>query len=351
MPVAWVRFELFLVSWKMGKIISVKTATKLANRIGIKSEKEAKLALKFLHSLGVIFYFYDVPELANRVIVDPQWLIDTVAKFFPAQGLEKTKFQCDWETVCCETGAFSREMVMSMLEKAKVVSGDQEPVLDVLRMLDILCDPPSSSKFFIPSIISRKLTGPSMWEGYSPNEAFPPIIIFPDKVQTISEAFFFRIVTKCTRKYPEKCDLSRNRCLFRIGSNLVLELLYYNRGACLIVSMTGEGTIARAKKSVAHVAPVVRQFILGSVADAKKRGMNGLKLEFYCQVAECVKTTSVTNCRLPNDDFLIELPDGEPDGSVFCKSKKYCTDEQLKLVRLWYNCTVQEVQVSIVSDH
>ena len=130
----------------------------------------------------------------------------------------------------------------------------------------------------------------------------------------------------------------------------MLELLYYNRGACLIVSMTWEGTIETAKKSVAHVAPVVRQFILDSVANAKKRGMNGLKLEFYYQAAEC-ETTSVTNCRLPNDDFLIELPDGEPDGSVFCKSKKYCTDEQLKLVRLWYNCTVQEVQVSIVSDH
>ena len=216
MPVAWVRFELLLVSWKMGKIISVKTATKLANRIGIKSEEEAKQALKFLHNLGAIFYFWDVDELANRVIVDPQWLINTVAKIFPAEGLEKTKFQCDWETVCCEKGEFSREMVMSMLEKAEVESRDQEPVLDVLRMLDIICDPPGASSltFFIPCIISRKLPGPSMWEEYSPNEAFPPpIVIIPDKVQTISEAFFFRIVTKCTRKYPEKCDLSKSLSL------------------------------------------------------------------------------------------------------------------------------------------
>ena len=279
MPIAWVRFELYLVLWKIGKIMSVETATKLAYRVGIKSDEEAKLALKFLHNLGVIFYFHDVPELDNCVIVDPTWLIKTVSEFVPAKGLEKTKYQFDWENRCCEAGEFSREMVMSMLEKAKVESRDQEPVLDVLRMLDIICDSPeASSKFFIPCIISRKLTGPSMWEEYSPNEAFPPpIVIFPEKVQTISEAFFFRIVTKCIRKYPKKCDLSRNRCLFRIGSNLVLELLYYDRGACLIVSMTGEGTITRAKKSVAYVAPVVRQFILDSVANAKKRGMNGLK--------------------------------------------------------------------------
>ena len=353
-PVAWVRFELFLVSWEMGKIVTVKTATKLAYRVGIKSEKEALVALKFLHNLGVIFYFWDVSELANFIIVDPTWLISTVSAFVTAKEPTAVGYQRRWRKLC-ETGKFSSGMVKSMLSEAKVESRDQEPVLDVLRMLDILCDPPeaSSSTFFIPCMLSRKLTGPSMWEKYCPSEGFPPpIVIYPNEVQTIPEALFLRIVTKFTREYPEGCNLTRNRCLFRIGNSLVLELLYYNRGACLIASMNGEGDKEEAVGSVSERAPGIQQFVTDSVINAKKRGMSGLELAFYYQVSECVREATSesadagnSSCKLPGDDRLVKLSgscnparDGQAgrQQQIMYKSETCITKDDRDLVYLWY---------------
>eukprot|EP00118_Oscarella_pearsei_P023937 m.293778 g.293778 ORF g.293778 m.293778 type:complete len:906 (+) comp40741_c2_seq2:3-2720(+) len=83
MPVAWLRFELLLVRWRLGKVISLETAKKLARRSNINSEEEAEVALKFLYGLGVIFYFWNVPSLAGSVIVDPLWLVRAVAAATP----------------------------------------------------------------------------------------------------------------------------------------------------------------------------------------------------------------------------------------------------------------------------
>ncbi|XP_065835918.1 uncharacterized protein [Oscarella lobularis] len=352
-PVAWLRFELYLLSWRMGKIISVETAIKLAYRVGIKYEDEALLALMFLHNLGVIFYFWDVSELANCVIVDPKWLINTVAAFVTAKGPGDDKFERRWRNLC-KTGKFSREMVLNKLTEAKVDPRDQEPVLEVLRMLDIVTDSPeASSTFFIPCMLSQKPTGPSVWEKYSPSEEFPPpIIIFPEEVKTIPEVLFFRIVTKCARKYPKGCKLTRSRCHFRIPNNLVLELLFYDRGACLIVSMNGEGDMEEARSSVLQEANVIGQFIFNSVESAKKRGMTGLKFKFYYQVTKCVQSrtsesgdeteTAAGNlsCQLPNDDCLVERPENCKPGSlsvvILNKSGQFIVKEHLKLVHRWY---------------
>ena len=347
MPVAWVRFELLVVSWKVGKIISVGTATKIAYRVGIKSEEEALLALKFLDSLGVIFYFWDVPELADVVVVDPKWLISTVAAFVTAKEPAKLMHKRTWEKLR-ETGEFSKDMVMETLTEAKVDAKEQRIVLHVLRTLDIICDLPeaSSSTFFIPCMISRMLTGTLVWEKYDPSEAFPPpIVIYPSDVQTIPEAFFFRLVTKCTREFPHGCDLSRTRCHFRVGNNLLLELLSYNKGACFIISMNWGGDEDEAVSSVPERAPGIQQFVIDSVANAKKRGMSGLTLNYYYQVSECIKIPeSALRCQPPDENGLVRLTDGCEPGSAtpaLYKSKEYIKKDHLNLVHRWYKKKVR----------
>ena len=360
MPLAWIRFEISLVLWKIGKILSVETAIKLAHRVGIKSIKEALLALKFLHNLGVILYFWDVPELTDRVIIDPEWLIRTVATFVTVKEPKKVKYQRLWRELC-KKGEIGRDVVLNVLGEADVERRDQEPVLNVLKMLDIICEcdsPEASSPFLIPCMVMQKLSGSSVWEKYNPREVFPPpIVIFPKDVQAIPEALFFRLVTKCARKYPGGCELTRNRCLFRIGSNLVLELLHYDRGACLIVSMAGERNTPKNAVSVSELASIIGQFVADSVENAKKRGMNGLKLAFYYQVTECIlglksddEGAGNLGCRLPDGDFLVQLPDreccksGRQPVSLLCKSGKYAPKEKLELVHLWYK---KEVRVNL----
>ena len=356
-PVAWVRFELYLVSWKLCKIMNVQTATDLARRVGIKSDEEALMALKFLHNLGVIFYFWDVSELANCVIIDPTWLISTVAAFVTAKEPRKVMHQRRWRKLC-ETGKFSRDMVMSLLTEAKVESRDQEPVLDVLRMLDILCDPPeaSSSEFFIPCMLSPlRLPGPSKWTNYCPSEAFPPpIVIYPIDVQRIPEAFFFRIVTKYTRNFSDGCEFSRSCCRFRIGNNLVLELLFYCSGACLIVTMNGEGDKEKATSSVPKRAPEIEELLIKSITSAKRRGMQGLKLVRYYQVSSCIRSTEDDSYRPPDGDGLVEWSNsctpGYTNPVIIYKNPKECiSDTHLKLVHRWYKKMVRPTVFSLIN--
>ena len=357
MPVKWVHFELSLVMKKGEKIIGVDRAIEISRQSKIDSDEEALSALKFIHSLGAIFYFWDVTELKQYVIVNPEWLIDTVATFVTAK--EPTGYGRHWRRLC-ETGETSKNVVLKKLEELNVKSRDQkDSVLNVLNMLDIICESPEdSSTLLIPCMVTKMPTESLVWEEYSPSQKFPPpIVIFPDEVQTIPEGFFFRIVTKFARKYPGARELSRNRSIFRIGnSNLKLELLYYDRGTCLIVSMTGEGDMENAVSSVPKSAPEIREFVADSVEGAKKRGMSGLKLAYYWQVAnkrvfESHVDTGKASCRLPRNGSLVtvQLRDrgvcspGPPD-SLFCVSKvgDVCsTKEQREFVHRWYKKEVQ----------
>ena len=369
MPLAWIRFELSLVSEKTKKVISVETAVKSSHQFGIKPDKEeeeAKSALKFLHGLGVIFYFWYVPELAGNVIVDPQWLIEAVATFVTAKEPKDAKNKDPWNKLG-ETGEISRDDALNLLKENKRVEPEYcDLVLHVLQMLDIMCRlpeddlPENSSTFFIPCMVTKMLKEQSVWDEYDPSQAFPPpIVIFPAEVPIIPEALFFRIVTKFARKYPGLASkLTRNRSIFRIGNNLKLELLYHDKGTCLIVSMTGEGKLEKALSSVPKSATEIREFVAESVEGAKKRGMSGLKLAYYWQVTDkCVfeshVNTGKASCRLPRSGSLVtmQLPHSGVRSSVspdplFCISKDGdipATEEQQELVHRWYKKEVQIV--------
>ena len=362
MPLKWVHFELLLVTEKEEKIISVERAFEISRQSEIESNEEASSALKFIHNLGAIFYFWDVPELKQYVIVNPEWLIGTVAAFVTAKEPKKDLNKRLWQGLC-DTGEISKDGALGILmdsqdddREADDEDKDSDPVvLNVLRMLDILCDLDSST-FLIPCMVTKMLEESSVWEKYDPSQAFPPpIVIFPAEVPIIPEALFFRIVTKFARKYPKLArKLTRNRSIFRIGNNLTLELLYYDRGTCLIVSMTGEGDMDNALSSLPKSAPEIRQFVTESVEDAKKRGMSGLKLTFYSQVTKCIKTdvddAGKFSCRLPGDDCLLQLPAGGacspvPPDSLLYKSGKYPTKEERELVRRWYKKEVPVAQL------
>ena len=360
MPVAWVRFELSLVSWTEGKIISVSEAVIISFLCGIKSDKEAQLALRFLNSVGVIFYFWDVPKLAKVVIVDPKWLISTVAAFVTAKEPREGMYQREWRQLC-KTGECSEDIVQAKLAEAEVDLKDYDQVLEVLRTLDILCDLPkaSPSDFLIPCMLSQRQQNDfCIWENHRPSaddESFPPpIIIYPYKVQKIPQAFFFRIVTKCARTFPE-CDLDRSRCHFKIGNRLVLELLFYDKGTCIIVSISWDGDKNEAMSSVSKRAPEIRELIENSITDAKKRGMTGLTLEYYYQVSDCIRRKDAGDplYQPPNDGSLVKQTNScNPKNSdrtpapVLYKSKRCISNKHLKLVHRWYKKEVGQIVIS-----
>ena len=47
------------------------------------AERErARAMLQFMHKLGVVIYFDDVPGMENKVVLGPQWIIDNITPGF-----------------------------------------------------------------------------------------------------------------------------------------------------------------------------------------------------------------------------------------------------------------------------
>ena len=220
----------------------------------------------------------------------------------------------------------------------KVKVNLQSVSIDVLKRLVILCDLSPSSNFLIPCLLTKTpLTGASEWEKYNPNKKFPPpIVIYPVEVQKIPEVLFFRIAATFALEYPQY-ELTRSCCLFQLGNDLELELLNYNEGTCLIMSLNGDEDMEKATPSVSKYAPVIR-FIADSVENAK-REMSGLPLAFYFQLTECISGSGILKSRPPEDQFLIKWPSTCKSGQlVFLdKANKSAGKHQKLLDTVLYN--------------
>ena len=156
-PASW--FILSLCLRESGKkVATLESVLQVASKLGIKSEKEAKLALWFLHHYaGVLMYFPNLPELEDTVICDNQIIYDSATilivntfKFRSVGEAASERFR--------KTGQFSLEDIR---EATAGVSGDYislEKLVKLLAYLNILVSSRTSSSeemYFMPSALQN----------------------------------------------------------------------------------------------------------------------------------------------------------------------------------------------------
>ena len=195
-PASWFALSLFIRSSKV-RTMSLKKCEELAMEVGISAE-ELQHTLWFLHDMGLLLYFPNVPALKGTIICNIQVLFDSatnlVKNTFSFSGVGKQaceKFR--------ETGRFTEKDVKRAASGHTDDLIPLEKLIELLKYLNILTTIPSlepsqkgQQAYFMPCILKRaraeEMNIPVRTEqdppplmiryncGYTPGGLFPAMI-------------------------------------------------------------------------------------------------------------------------------------------------------------------------------
>eukprot|EP00118_Oscarella_pearsei_P021579 m.242844 g.242844 ORF g.242844 m.242844 type:complete len:856 (+) comp40228_c1_seq4:299-2866(+) len=341
MPTRWLAFEKKLITWKDGKVMNLRTAMEIASKhCAILSSNEVIVALQYLHNLGVIQYFQSVPSLREKIFVDPVWLVKAIAAFVTSKEPSQQRFLPDWRDLK-NFGEMSPKLTNYCLQTTgSTHPAEQETVLNALEMIDIAYQSSSEKggRLFIPCMIKRKSPGYTICETYNAaGNLPPPIVVQPEGVPAIPEAFYFRLIVHFLRKFSGlgEPELSRSRCSFFVGPDIKLELLYHPRGQCIVVAIGG----SFEESSLIQLGKLneAREFLLESMKKAKQMGMMGLRCKVSCHLEDFTAPGGSKDlCVKP--ERLICLDGYHPDGerNLSMSGGRLPSKEEKQTIKLWF---------------
>ena len=310
------------------KILYMKDIVHLAKQYcNIEDEDRVKTALKYLSSVGAIFYFYKVTSLIDKVFPDPQWLFDVMSTFVTILGKDDVAHDYGYALrQLKETGLLSRQLAMHLLERRQelgVKPRHYNTIFCLLHLVDIFCPAishQSSEKlavddvedFYVPCMLDDRYNKPSEWElssvadtvSGSSDSAIPSLVFKSDNVDSFPEPLFFRLSSRTACEFPESPELKRNRIQVFFDCRLNLELLYHSSGRYVIATVyPGNKEKPPITEDVNKQCMHVRRFLCWQLNDAKKNGVNGFQYKVYIQHGKEPGTNYV------DEQSLYELPD------------------------------------------
>ena len=352
------------------KILNMKDVVPLAKKYcNIKDEERCETALKYLSSVGAIFYFFKVAGLKHKVFPDPQWLFDVMSTFVTILDEEDLDgcYLYDLDQLKTE-GRMSRHLAEHLLERRQKLGVREKhynTIFCLLQLVDIFCpdiSPQSSERltvddadyFYVPCMldISSIYEEQSEWElsgvaeavSGSSNSAFqiPSLIFKPDNVSYFPEPLFFRLSSRTAYEFPEHPELKRNRIqvLFH-GYCLKLELLYHSTRQYVIATVGPEDKEeppcpGDVNLQCAHV----RRFLYRQLDDAKQNGMSGFQYKVYFQLGKKRGINDV------DEESLYPLPncDEMPEAIVNRRTKKPLRKKDVwsSCIKYWYSSEPSE---------
>ena len=156
-PSSWLVFSLILrAKHKSTQALHFDDCFNIARECGISDRKELSAALSFIHSrLGLVRYF-NVPELNQYVIVDPQILFDRIThlivKTFTGDHAEVNEIDDFYQR-----GIFPEEVVQRISEKCgsdlHLPSTWLTKLLNFVRIAALFSDRDKKMKYFFPAAL------------------------------------------------------------------------------------------------------------------------------------------------------------------------------------------------------
>ena len=138
------------------------------------SEKELKVALKFFHSVGALFYFHSVKGMDNDVVVtDFSWIFDNL-KYI--HGAKDSTYQYDYNARLVLK--YEGELTSSMIEEMKFEHFGKLKLIDFIKLLEHLrfIAPINRGNYFIPSILDSH-EGYNVFGHYGEQKSSNPLLI------------------------------------------------------------------------------------------------------------------------------------------------------------------------------
>ena len=163
-PVRWLRCLDKLTSDDQKSWVPLSKAKEMAKKCDINAASEVEAMLHYFNQVGVVLHFTSTVALEQKVIVNPQWLIDQVGKVirdltihqyskreFVAVGLKE-----DLESLCTQAVA-SHDILLYLWSHQTI-----EFLIDLMRRVMLLSDwkfgSSDDSLYLIPSLLKGSRT-------------------------------------------------------------------------------------------------------------------------------------------------------------------------------------------------
>ena len=335
------------------KIVAIKDIFQLAQQYcDIQGESRCQTALRYLSSVGVIFYFFKAAGLTDKVFTDPQWLFDVMATFVTILCHDNISLQY-WSDLkqLKEEGLLSRQLAEHLLErrpKLGVKPKHYNTIFRVLQLVDVFCPALShqlsaectiddAKEFYVPCMLEVDYKEQTAWElSDIPDSCHPPSLIFkPDNVDSFPESLFFRLSSRTAFQFPEIPQLKRNHIQVHFSDcDLELELFYHPTCRYVIATVCPRDNDEPPLPEVVNrQCTHVRRFLCWQLNDAKQNGMDGFQYQMYFQVEKKSGTMDV------NEESLCLLPDCDemPTMIINPRTRKCLSKKDCLMVKSYYS--------------
>lgn len=353
-PLRFIRLEKIIykvVSLLRCGLMKLKTLRELARELcHIHDEKEFLVALKSLTNFAVLFYFPEVEQLNQLVVISPQWLFNMMAAFTSVEKPDP-RFLPDWRRVKSE-GIMSWRLAVHLLKLHGVQEDDCGGVLQFLRLIgtisprqdepsDVMARIEAGRELFVPSLMeeSRPFTGRRESEGMvdSPSPHLPPSLVFyPKNVDLFPEVLFFRFIAFLLSRFPVKPQLRRSCYVFNIGHDLQLKVVYH---ACYYVTVT----LLSVSRNVDHstIAPFcsqLYQMMCEQLGKARFPGMPGFQFDMCVHIANDSPISRIQS------DNLVLVSDYKLHGPLVRRNGQPISSSECPTLAIWFASSSFEMQ-------
>ncbi|KAL3888189.1 hypothetical protein ACJMK2_000568, partial [Sinanodonta woodiana] len=172
-PARWLPLEQAIMTLKSSgtKVVPLNLIEEInmSGSVNIEDRDELELFLKFHHELGTILYFSE-EELKEKIVLDPQWIIDALKSLITAETfIKKNPAITSKLYEFIETGKLTHELidVIWSNENNPEFHNNKDHILGLMEQLNIIAIPRIFSEegkdtkeerhFLVPSMLRQKM--------------------------------------------------------------------------------------------------------------------------------------------------------------------------------------------------
>ena len=137
------------------------------------NEDELKLALRFFHTVGTLFYFHSVKGMGNFVIMDFRWLFDNLEYL---HATKDSSYHYDYSARLVLK--YEGELMADMIDEMKFEQLGKVKLRDFVNLLEHLrfVAPVNQGNYFMPSVLDSH-EGYNVFDYYGEMKSSKPLLI------------------------------------------------------------------------------------------------------------------------------------------------------------------------------
>ena len=344
-PLRFMRLEklIYKVVSILGRgLMKVEMLREVAKRLCHIQDEEFVVALKSLTNFAVLFYFPDVVQLNELVVISPQWLFNAMAAFASVEKPDPY-LRPDWRKLK-EEGIMTWRLAEYLLKNSGVQEDEYGGVLQLFLLIGIICpclkNPgeitspiTAGTDLFVPSLMDDEKVESSVGVTVvdNPSPHLPPSVVFyPKNVDIFPEVLFFRFIAFLLSVFPIAPRLRRYEALFQLDHDLQLTVAYH---ACWYVTATLSSVNTKMDQS--KITPYcfwLFQMMSETLHMAKHPGMAGFELDL------CIHLPTINDDPTGriNTAKLVRVSDYAPDAPLVCRDGSRVSTSDCSTVFMWF---------------